>query len=116
MVADLRLPLLGAKALTQGCLRCLGLLIPLLAWAVVTELGQLTPDLDCRQGLSWASAFCGVFFVFSIASVAASASGWARKGKTQQFVFEVSFLVALLFVVAMSFQEAATMLLDACQR
>ncbi|MER8434254.1 hypothetical protein [Mesorhizobium caraganae] len=100
----------------KSWLRCGGLLAPPLAWALSTQLGQITPYLDCRQAVPWTAAFAGAFLVVSIAGVAASRATSTELVKSQRFVADAGFLIALAFVFALSLQGTATMLLDPCQR
>ena len=93
-----------------------GLGVPLLAWALSTQLSQITPYIDCRQHSSWSAALCGVLLVISIAGLAAARGASPGIAKTRCFLVDAGFLVALAFVFALLMQEAATMLLDACQR
>ena len=116
MVAHVRLPLLGATALSKSRLRYIGLVVPPVAWALSTQLGQITPYFDCRQNIPWSAALCGVLLIVAIAGVAAARAASSGMTQTKRFVVDAGFLIALVFVFALSLQEAATMLLDACQR
>lgn len=116
MVADICLPLLGPTALIKSWLRHAGLLLPLAAWGLSTQLGQITPYMDCRQNVSWTAVACGILIVVAIAGVAVSRGGWQGLGKTGRFVVDAGFLVALAFILALALQGAATMVLDPCQR
>lgn len=89
--------------------------MPPISWALCTQLGQITPYIDCRQSFSWTAALCGILLVASVAGVAASRVTSNGLVKSKRFV-DAGFLVALAFVLALSLQEAATMLLDTCQR
>ncbi|RUW27474.1 hypothetical protein EN833_06220 [Mesorhizobium sp. M4B.F.Ca.ET.190.01.1.1] len=90
--------------------------MPPISWALSTQLGQITPYIDCRQSFSWTAALCGILLVASVAGVAASRVTSNGLVKSKRFVVDAGFLVALAFVFALSLQEAATMLLDPCQR
>jgi hypothetical protein len=116
VVADVCLPLLDTTALTKSWLQWIGLVVPPVAWALSTQLGQITPYMDCRQNIPWTATFCGILLVVSIAGVAASRAGSSGLVKTERFIVDAGFLIALAFVFALLLQEAATMLLDACQR
>jgi hypothetical protein len=116
MVAHVRLPLLGATALSKSRLRYIGLVVPPVAWALSTQLGQITPYVDCRQTASWTAAFCGILLAVSIAGVFASRAASTGLVRYERFIVDTSFLIALAFVFALSLQEAAAVLLDPCQR
>ena len=116
MVADVRLPLLGSTTLTRRWLRYMGLVVPSVAWAVTTQLGQITPYMDCRQNFPWTVVFCAALLAASIAGVVASRTGSAGLARSERFITDAGFLIALAFVLALSLQGAATMLLDPCQR
>ncbi|RWA62464.1 hypothetical protein [Mesorhizobium sp.] len=102
--------------MTNSWLRYTGFIVPPLAWALSTQLGQITPYIDCRQTIPWTAAVCGILLVASIAGVAASRATSTGLVKSKRFVVDTGFLIALAFVFALSLQEAATMLLDSCQR
>ncbi len=102
--------------MTNSWLRYAGLVVPPLAWALSTQLGQITPYIDCRQTVSWTAASCAALLVASIAGVAALRPTSTGSVKSNRFVVDVGFLIALAFVFALSLQGAATMLLDPCQR
>lgn len=116
MVAHVCLPVLGPTPVTNVKLRYAGLLIPPVTWALSTQLGQITPYIDCRQTVSWTAASSGILLVVSIASLATAWATSAGSAKPARFIFDTGFLIALAFVFALSLQGAATMLLDPCQR
>lgn len=116
MVAYVCLPVLGSTPLTNIRLRYAGLLIPPVTWALSTQLGQITPYIDCRQSVSWTAASCGTLLVASIAGLAASRATSTGLAKPARFIVDTGFLIALAFVFALSLQGAATMLLDPCLR
>jgi hypothetical protein len=87
-----------------------------LAWALSTQLGQITPYIDCRQNIAWTAGSCGVFLAVSIAGVMVSRALSTGTAKSERFIADAGFLVALAFVFALSLQGAATVLLDPCQR
>lgn len=102
--------------MTNSWLRYTGLVVPPLAWALSTQLGQITPYIDCRQTVPWTAASCAILFVVSIAGVAASRVSSTGLVQSKRFVVDAGFLIALTFVFALSLQGTATMLLDPCQR
>jgi hypothetical protein len=116
VVAHVRLPVLDTSALSKIWQLWIGLGVPPLAWALSTQLGQITPYFDCRQNIPWSAALCGVLLIVAIAGVAAARAASSGMTQTKRFVVDAGFLIALVFVFALSLQEAATMLLDACQR
>ncbi|KRB29777.1 hypothetical protein ASD99_24265 [Mesorhizobium sp. Root695] len=74
------------------------------------------PYIDCRQNSSWSAVLCGVLLVVSIAGLTAARAASHGTVQTRRFIVDAGFLIALAFVFALVLQEAATMLLDACQR
>ncbi|RWF47835.1 MULTISPECIES: hypothetical protein [unclassified Mesorhizobium] len=102
--------------MTKTWLRHIGLLLPLAAWGLSTQLGQVTPYLDCRQNVSWTAIFCGLLIVFAIAGIVVSRVGLPGLGKTGRFVVDTGFLIALAFLFALALQGTAAMVLDPCQR
>jgi hypothetical protein len=107
---------LDTSALRKTWLQWIGLGMPPLAWALSTQLGQITPYIDCRQNIPWSAALSGVLLVVSVAGLAAARAASPGTAQTKRFIVDAGFLVGLAFVFALSLQEAATMLLDACQR
>ena len=102
--------------MTRTWMRYGGLTVPPLAWAVATQLGQITPYIDCRQQMVWTPAFCLALLLISIAGAAASRLAPRPVGSTERFVVDAGFLIASAFVFALVLQGAASMLLDPCQR
>jgi hypothetical protein len=107
---------LDTSALSKIWLQWIGLSVPPLAWALSTQLGQIMPYIDCRQHIPWSAALSGVLLVVSIAGLAAARAASPGMAQTKRFIVDAGFLIALAFVFALLLQEAATMLLDACQR
>lgn len=97
-------------------LRHTALVIPLLAWALSTQLGQITPYEDCQQDVPWTALASCFLLVVSIVGLAGSRATLTGLTRTERFLVNASFLIALAFVFALSLQGAATMLLDPCQR
>ena len=93
-----------------------GLGVPPLAWALSTQLGQIMPYIDCRQNSPWSAVLCGLLLVVSIAGLVAARMVSHGMVLIRRFMVDAAFLIALAFVFALLLQEAATMLLDACQR
>jgi hypothetical protein len=102
--------------MTKSWLRYTGLVLPPAAWAVATQLGQITPYIDCRQQVVWTPAFCAALLFVSIAGVAVSPLSPKPVGRAERFVVDAGFLIASAFVFALVLQGAASMLLDPCQR
>jgi hypothetical protein len=102
--------------MTKSWLRYTGIIFPPLSWAISTRLGQVTPYADCRQHVSWTAAFWGILLLFSIAGIAASPVFSPALTRTGQFICNMSLLIALVFIFALSLQGTASMLLDPCQR
>lgn len=102
--------------MTRRWLRYFGVIVPPIAWALSTQLGQITPYKDCLENSPWTATSCGLLLTVSIAAVAGSRAASTGLGKTQRFVVDAGFLTALAFVFALMLQEAATVLLDPCLR
>jgi hypothetical protein len=107
---------LDTSALSKIGLQWIGLSVPPLAWALSTQLGQIMPYIDCRQHIPWSAVLCGILLVVSLAGLAAARTVSHGMVQTRRFMVDAGLLVALAFVFALLLQEAATMLLDACQR
>jgi hypothetical protein len=116
VVTDVCLPLLGAALMTGRWIRYSGLAAPPLAWAVGTQLGQITPYIDCRHQVVWTPAFCAALLLVSIAGAALSRLSPKPVGRAERFIVDAGFLIASAFVFALVLQGAASMLLDPCQR
>ena len=97
-------------------LRYTGLVVPPLAWVLSTQLGQITPYIDCRQNILWTAGTCCILLLISITGVMVSRALSTGTSKSERFIVDVGFLVALTFVFALSLQGPATMVLDPCQR
>jgi hypothetical protein len=102
--------------MTRTWMRYCGLAVPPLACAVVTQRGQITPYIDCRQHVPWTPGFCSALLLISIAGAASSRLAPRPVGRTERFVIDTGFLIASAFVFALVLQGAASMLLDPCQR
>jgi lysylphosphatidylglycerol synthetase-like protein (DUF2156 family) len=102
--------------MTRIWMRYCGLVVPPLAWAVETQLGQITPYIDCRQHVPWTPAFCAALLFVSIAGAAVSRLSPTPVGRTERFVVDAGLLIACAFVFALTLEGAASMLLDPCQR
>jgi len=102
--------------MTKSWIRYCGLAFPPVAWAVGTQLGQITPYIDCRQHMPWTPAVCGALLLVSIAGTAASRLSPKAVGRAERFLGDGGFLIASAFVFALILQGAASMLLDPCQR
>lgn len=102
--------------MTTSWLKFTGLVVPPLAWAVNTQLGQITPYMDCQRNGLWTAVCCGIVLFVSVACAMVSRALSMGTTKSQQFIADAGFLVALAFVLVLSLQGAATVLLDPCQR
>lgn len=102
--------------MTARSLRHAGLILPPIAWAAATQLGQITPVVDCRQGISWSAISCGLLLIISLAAIAASRSASQPTLGTERFILNGGHLLGLAFVFALSLQGAASLLLEPCQR
>ena len=108
------------RLLTQFSLIA-GLLIAPSAWAIVMQLGEILPWLDCQhQGKSSAIA---AFFGMLLACLA-SIMSWRSiirvrnrtLTETSVFLGELSAASALIFVFALSMQGIASLVLSGCER
>ncbi len=102
--------------MTISWLRFNGLAVPPLAWVVGTQLGQITPYIDCSRHVALTPAVCGTLLLVSIAGTAASRLSPKLVGRAERFIIDAGFLIASAFVFALILQGAASMLLDPCQR
>jgi hypothetical protein len=102
--------------MTRTWMRYGGLTVPPLAWVVGTQLGQITPYIDCHQRVPWTPVFCAALLLVSIAGAAASRLSPKPVGTAQRFVLDAGSLIACTFVFALILQGAASTLLDPCQR
>ncbi len=102
--------------MTRTWMRYGGLVVPPLAWAVGTTLGQVTPYVDCRQQIVWTPTFCAALLFVSIAGAALSRLSPKPVGRAERFIVDAGFMIACAFVFALILQGAASMLLDPCQR
>jgi hypothetical protein len=102
--------------MTRTWMRYGGLVVPPLAWAVGTQLGQITPYIDCRQQAVWTPAFSAALLLISIAAAAISRLSPKPVGRAERFIVDAGLLIASAFVFALVLQGAASMLLDPCQR
>lgn len=102
--------------MTRSWLQYVGPLTPPVAWAVSTQVAQITSYADCRDSFSWTAVSCGLLLIASLAGIAAARATPAGVSRSQRFVAETGFFIALAFLLALSLQTASTMLLDPCQR
>ncbi|MER8464827.1 hypothetical protein [Mesorhizobium sp. M1409] len=102
--------------MTIRWLKYTGLVVPPLAWALNTQLGQVTPYTDCQRNGLWTAISCGILLLVSVAGVMVSRALSTGTAKSERFIADAGFLIALAFVFALSLQGAATVLLDPCQR
>jgi hypothetical protein len=99
-----------------------GLLIAPLAWAIVMQLGEILPWLDCQHQVrsSAIAAFSGM--LLACLAVIASwrsilrARAAAPLTTTSVFLGALSALSALIFIFALSMQGVASLVLSGCER
>jgi hypothetical protein len=99
-----------------------GLMIAPLVWAIVTQLGEILPWLDCqRQAKSSAiAAFSGMLLAGFAAIMSSLSIMRARTAPsltaTSIFLGALSAVSALVFVFALSMQGIASLVLSGCER
>jgi hypothetical protein len=99
-----------------------GLMIAPLAWAIVMQLGEILPWLDCQHQLksSAIAAFSGMLFACLAAIMSWYSIGRARTAasltRTSVFLGALSAVSALIFIFALSMQGAASLVLSGCER
>ncbi|MBE1508289.1 hypothetical protein [Rhizobium viscosum] len=102
--------------MSKSGLRHFGLVHSPIAWALATQLGQVTPYIDCRQNVSWTAVSCGILLLISVGGIVASRMASTGTARTERFIVDGGFLLSSAFVFALLLQGAASMLLDPCQR
>lgn len=93
-----------------------GLAVPSLAWTIETELGQVTPYIDCQRHASWTPALSAALLVASAVAIVMSFRYRPQTAAIERFIAYGGCLIALAFVFALVLQGAASLLLDPCQR
>jgi hypothetical protein len=99
-----------------------GLLIAPFVWAIVMQLGEILPWLDCQhQGRSSAlAAFSGMLLACLAATMSWYSTVRARTvpsvTATSVFLGALSAVSALIFVFALSMQGIASLVLSGCER
>lgn len=99
----------------NGRLRNSGLLFAPASWVLNTQIGQITPYLDCDSSVSWTAIASTVLLLASAAGILA-ARNTAQPAGPWQFIIDVGVMLALAFIFALLMQEAASVLLNPCQR
>jgi hypothetical protein len=113
-------------ALQQNVLRCAGLTIGPLAWAINTQLGQILPYLECRTRLP---LLAGASIALALLSLAAGyLSGYPlwrcessggeppNDAETPGFVAALSALTGALFAFPLLLQAVSSLVLTGCER
>lgn len=99
-----------------------GLLIAPLAWAIVVQLGEILPWLDCQHQVrsSAIAAFSGMLLACLAAIVSWRSIMHHRTAApltaTSVFLGALSAVSALIFIFALSMQGVASLVLSGCER
>ena len=97
--------------------RYAGLVWAPLLWAANTELSLILPRLDCERHLTLTSLVALVATILAFGSALASHIGTQfTVSRLQVFLARLSAFTGLVFALALILQEAASLLLNACER
>lgn len=94
-----------------------GLIVPIVVWAVNTQLSQILPYGDCETRSAWtliaAIAATGVATAAALAGIVYS---WTLEERPTPIVTYALGLAGLGFAFALSLQTAGSFVVDACAR
>jgi hypothetical protein len=99
-----------------------GLVVAPLAWAVVMQLGEILPWLDCQHQVrsSAVAAFAGMLLAGLAAMASCRSIVRARTARsltaTSVFLGALSAASALIFIFALSMAGIASLVLSGCER
>jgi hypothetical protein len=94
-----------------------GLVLPPAIWAGITQLGQILPYPDCRDGVHLTASVTIIAGLLALASAVVPRMVLANmERRTDLFIRDLGCLVGLAFVFAIFLQGTASVLLNACER
>jgi hypothetical protein len=97
--------------------RYAGLIWAPFLWAADTQIGLILPHVDCRQHALLTATVAWVAVVLALGSTLLShAMREATPSRLQVFLGWMSVLSGLVFSLALAYQGAASLLLNACER
>ena len=97
--------------------RYAGLIWAPLLWAANTQLGLILPHVDCPQHALLTAAVAWIAVVLTLGSALLSyAMREATPSRLQIFFGWMGVLSGLVFSLALAYQGAASLLLNACER
>lgn len=98
--------------------RYAGLIWAPLVWALNTQLGQMLPYADCRSGTLFTAFAAAAAVIIALGASCLSYMRLATSAPSRNSVFFgwLSVLCGLIFAMALTFQGAASLLLNPCER
>lgn len=99
----------------SSLIRPVGLITAPVAWALSTQIGQITPHLDCRHGLPLTAGISALLFTASAGGIVSAYAAPGKESASRRFIGRVGFLIAAMALFALAMQGAATLLLNPCQ-
>jgi hypothetical protein len=97
--------------------RYAGLIWAPFLWAANTQVGLILPHVDCRQHVFLTATVAWVAVALALGSASLSyAMRGATPSRLQIFLGWMSVLTGLVFALALAYQGAASLLLNACDR
>jgi len=97
--------------------RYAGLIWAPFLWAANTQIGLVLPHTDCGRHTALTATVAWVAVLLALgAAFLSHASREATASRLQIFLGWMSVLSGLVFSLALAYQGAASLLLDACER
>jgi hypothetical protein len=103
--------------MSSSLARYAGLIWAPLLWGANTQLGLILPQVDCQRHLILTLLAACAAIVLALGSACVShVSRQATDSRLQIFLGWLSALSGLVFALALVYQGAASLLLNACER